>query len=92
MLSAASLRRYGRGMGYQWREDERANRLHCFDVKRADADEQVVQGAVALCGFIFDGVPARGMTSTADWRAVKGDRSICHDCNVKWERNHGVQT
>ena len=45
----------------------------------------------ALCGWIFEGVAVAGMTQIAEWRAVKGDRSICHDCNLRWERSQGAR-
>jgi hypothetical protein len=78
-------------MDYQWREDERANRLHCFGPQPdSRQDDKVLPGAVALCGWVFDGVPAAGLRSVSEWRAIQGDRSICHDCNVRWERSHGV--
>jgi len=73
-------------MGLQWREDEKQNRLHCFQTKPAGGTERVAPGDVALCGWIFEGVAASGMMEVAEWRAVQGDRSICHDCNLKWDR------
>jgi hypothetical protein len=69
-------------MGQRWCEDGKRNRLHCFETKAAE----VAAGAVALCGWVFEGVTAAGLTEAAQWRAISGDRSICHDCNVKWER------
>jgi len=76
------------GMGLQWREDERANRLHCFNRPDDRDGGQVLAGEVALCGWVFDGAPAAGLRLVAEWRSPRGDRSICHDCNVKWERSY----
>jgi hypothetical protein len=72
-------------MGYQWLEDERANRLHCFGPPPDGGQPRA--GDLALCGWVFDGAPAAGLRPVADWRSPRGDRSICHDCNVKWERS-----
>jgi len=69
-------------MGHRWCEDGERHRLHCFETKATE----VAGGAVALCGWMFQGVAVAGLTETAAWRAVSGDRSICHDCNLRWER------
>jgi hypothetical protein len=74
-------------MGHRWCEDGTRNRLHCFEVK----SDKVATGTAALCGWVFAGVPAAGLTQAVEWRAVEGDRSICHDCNVKWERGQGAR-
>jgi len=74
------------GMGHQWREDEKQNRLHCFETKLAGGTERVGPGDLALCGWVFEGAAASGMIVVAEWRAVQGNRSICHDCNLRWER------
>ncbi len=68
-------------MGLQWREDEKRNRLHCFATQEA---EPVAPGNVALCGWVFEGTISAGLISVAEWRAVQGDRAICHDCNIQW--------
>jgi hypothetical protein len=70
-------------MSHRWCEDRNRHRLHCF---HTDADE-VAPGTVALCGWVLEGGAAAALIEM-EWRAVSGDRSICHDCNVKWE---GVQ-
>ena len=71
-------------MGHRWCEDGTRNRLHCFELVAADA--KLAAGAVALCGWVLEGAAAVVLAETAQWRAPEGDRSICHDCNVKWER------
>jgi len=73
-------------MGHQWCKDEKANRLHCFEMKPSGGNGKVAPGDVALCGWVFEGVAASGMTAVGDWRAVQGNRSICHDCNLRWDR------
>ena len=75
-------------MGHRWCEDERANRLHCFNPPPDDRDDdRVLAGDVALCGWLFDGTQGGGLRAVADWRTPRADRSICHDCNLRWERS-----
>ena len=38
-------------------------------------------------GNLFDGAQGGGLRAVADWRTPRADRSICHDCNLRWERS-----
>jgi hypothetical protein len=74
-------------MGHQWCQDETADRLHCFNPPDDRRDDRILAGDVALCGWVFQGAARTGLRVVTDWRSPLGDRSICHDCNLKWERS-----
>jgi hypothetical protein len=72
-------------MAHRWREDEKANVQHCFDLE-TDRDEKVSKGDKALCGWGYDGVEAGGMRTPYELRIQGREVAICHACHLTWDR------
>jgi len=72
-------------MAHRWREDEKGNVQHCFDLQ-PDRDEKVSKGDKALCGWIYDGVEASGMRTPYELRIQGREVAICHGCHLNWGR------